>query len=167
MNDLQVKVLELAAGEVGVREAGINRGVRVEMYQAAAGGVPGESYCVDFIIWCFKEAVHALNVPMPLPIVRSAVRLWERTDPWMHWHAPTPGSIFVHDHGGGFGHAGLVEAVRGDGTMLTIEANTSASPGVPKTDRDGDGVYRRHDRRIDDHRLIVGQGFIDVGRPRV
>ncbi|MCA1824399.1 MAG: hypothetical protein LC640_09100 [Frankia sp.] len=84
MNALQRRVLELAAGELGVR---------VEMYQAAAGGVPGEPYCVDFIIWCFKEAVHELNVEMPLPVVRSAVRLWQQTDPWTHWHAPSPGSI--------------------------------------------------------------------------
>lgn len=161
MNMLQAHALARAAGEVGVREAGRNRGPRVEMYQRAAKGAPGEPYCVDFILWCYLEGVHALNVRMPLPLYRGALELWRHVDPWMHWHAPSPGSIFIHDHGNEKGHAGFVEDVRGDGTMLTIEANTGPSPDIRLNDRDGDGVYRRHDRTIDDTRLV---GFIDVSR---
>ena len=164
MNDLQQRVLEIAAREVGVREAGRNRGVRVEEYQAAVHAQPGDPWCVAFVLWCFKQAVHDLNLPMPLPVTAGVLKLWRRSEPWMHWHAPAPGAIFLHDHGGGLGHCGLVEDVREDGTMLTIEGNTGPSPGVPRADRDGDGVYRRHDRRADDGRLMVGQGFIDVGR---
>lgn len=162
MNDLQRRVLELAAGELGVREAGRNRGVRVEMYQAAAGAQPGDPWCASFVVWAFKEAVHALGVRMPLPVTPGALKLWRKSDPFFHWFTPTPGAVFIIDHGGGLGHCGLVEDVRADGTMLTIEGNTGPSPDVPRKDRDGDGVYRRHDRRDDDPTLV---GFIDVSRP--
>lgn len=159
MNDLQRRVLELAAGELGVREAGRNRGIRVEMYQAAAGARPGDPWCASFVVWAFLEAVHALNVPMPLPRTPGALKLWQRSDPWTHWHLPTAGSVFVVDHGAGLGHCGLVEDVRGDGGLLTIEGNTGPGPGVPSADREGDGVYRRHDRNARDC-----VGFIDVSR---
>jgi hypothetical protein len=163
MNDLQRRVLEIAARQVGVREAGRNRGIVVEAYQRAAGAQPGDPWCAAFVVWCFREAVHQLNVPMPLPITPGALKLWRRSDPWLHWHQPTPGAVFVHDHGGGLGHCGLVEEVRADGTLVTLEGNTGPSPGVARTDRDGDGVYRRHDRTALDVRLV---GFIDVSRER-
>lgn len=161
MNTLQQRVLELAAGELGVREVGRNRGIRVEMFQAAAGAHPGDPWCASFVVWAFKEACLGLGLPMPLPITPGALKLWRLSDPAYHWYYPVAGSIFILDHGGGLGHCGLVESVRGDGTFLTLEGNTGPSPDVPAKDRDGDGVYRRHDRRVDDPRLV---GFIDVGR---
>lgn len=161
MNALQAKVLELAAGELGVREAGRNRGARVEMYQATAGAQPGDPWCASFVVWCFLEAAQALGLPMPLPVTPGVLKLWRRSDPNLHWHAASPGAVFILDHGGGLGHCGLVEDVRADGTMLTIEGNTGPSPDVPRKDRDGDGVYRRHDRSAMDPSVV---GFIDVSR---
>lgn len=163
MNRFQSKVLEAASRELGVREAGRNRGVRVEAYQAAAGAQPGDPWCAAFVVWAYRQVVHDLNEPMPIPVTPGVMKLWRKSDPWTHWHAPSPGAIFILDHGGGLGHCGLVECLRGDGTMLTIEGNTGPSPDVPRADRDGDGVYRRHDRRADDPMLV---GFIDVSRER-
>ena len=61
-----------------------------------------------------------------------------------------PGMIFIIDHGGGFGHTGLVEKVAG-GLLTTIEGNTDAS-----RTREGGGVYRLTRKIVD-----INKGFID------
>ncbi|MBI1740611.1 MAG: hypothetical protein HY233_09860 [Acidobacteriales bacterium] len=64
-----------------------------------------------------------------------------------------PGMIFIITTGGGQGHTGLVEEVRGM-TLNTIEGNTNEGES-----REGIGVFRRTTRRISD----MNRGFIDYG----
>ncbi len=161
MNVLTGTVLEIAAREVGVRELGKNRGIRVEEYQRAAGADPGDPWCASFVVWCFLEACHELNLDMPLPVTPGVLKLWRKSEEWFHWHRPTAGSIFIQDHGGGLGHCGLVVDVANDDHLYTIEGNTGPGPLPPGVDREGDGVYRRHDRRAADPTIV---GYIDVSR---
>lgn len=161
MNALTEAVLAIAAGQIGVRELGRNRGPRVEEYQRAAGAHPGDPWCASFVVWCFLRAGEETGMSCPLPITPGAMKLWRKSDPWMHWNMPSAGSIFVLDHGGGLGHCGLVEAFTPDGRLLTIEGNTGPGITVAAKDREGDGVYRRHDRTVSDPSLV---GFVDVSR---
>lgn len=148
--------LQIAAGEIGVREAGRNRGIRVEMFQAAAGAHPGDPWCASFVVWAYKEACHGLSLEMPLPVTPGALALWRRGDPIHHWHQPSPGAVFVLDHGGGMGHCGFVESIT-PLHIVTVEGNTNDSGG-----REGVGVYRRI-RRLDGG-LDGLVGFVDTAR---
>lgn len=139
------KLLDIAAAEVGVRETSPNRGQRVDEYHRYAGRDPAltDSWCAQFLYWCYGHAAEALGVPNPLPASSRALGLWERSpdeyriEPSM---MPEAGDVFIIDHGGGKGHCGLVVATPdpGDELIHTIEGNTSVTGA-----RNGDGVYRR------------------------
>ena len=111
--------------------------------------------------WCFDEAAKGLKANNPMVKTAGCLDHWNKSaakgarrftrkeaiaDPSI----VKPGMVFIMDHGGGFGHTGLVERVAG-GFITTIEGNTDAS----KT-REGGGVYRLT-RKITD----VNKGFID------
>lgn len=57
--------------------------------------------------------------------------------------------VFVMDHGGGKGHAGIAYGMDGP-RILTYEANTGPGPAAPAADRDGQGCYQRSDRLFAD-----------------
>lgn len=160
-----------ASAEVGVREEppGSNRGPQVDQFLRAAGVDPTRGsfpWCAAFVYWCFDQTSIALSVKNP--VIRTAVVL-------DHWNkagargihrlsadecrdTPSlvqPGMIFIISTGGGKGHTGLVEEVRGV-ALTTIEGNTNEGGS-----RDGVGVFRRTSRRISD----MNRGFIDYGQP--
>ena len=67
-NKLIAKVLEIAAGEIGVCEdpPGSNNGKRVSEYQRAVGIDSGEPWCVAFIFFCFACAARELKKKNPM-----------------------------------------------------------------------------------------------------
>lgn len=151
---------ELAAR---VREvpANTNRGPRVEQYLRRVGVAPGNSWCCAFVYWCFDEA--AKSMPRKNPMVKTAGCLdhWQKATAAGARRIPkaravadpsllAPGHVFIMDHGGGFGHTGIVTAVNG-GLLSTIEGNTDAS-----RTREGGGVYRLT-RKVGE----INTGFID------
>lgn len=153
MTTLTSAVLEIARQEIGVHEeGGNNRGERVEEYQAAAGGHPGEAWCAAFVSWAFIKAAGALGEDNPMEPCRGALRVWHIAPPEAKSKTPTPGAIFVIDHGKGLGHVGLVESVAGD-HVVTIEGNTNGSGG-----REGVEVARRI-RRFSD----INVGYVNYG----
>lgn len=157
MTSLITAVLRMAKAQVGIREVGRNRGERVEEYLAVAGAGPGEPWCAAFVSWCFALGAAELGVPNPMRLTPGALKIWRQSPPWLRSSWPTPGSIFVIDHGGGHGHCGLVESfTEGDLVIITIEGNTG-----PKGGREGDGVYRRA-RPIAE----INLGYVDYGRER-
>jgi hypothetical protein len=138
-----------AEAESKVREvpANSNRGPRVQQYQARAGSPTGLAWCCSFVYWCYDEAAKAVGRTNPMLKSASCINHWggavgagakrilrarALADPSLL----APGMIFIMDHGGGFGHTGIIERVNG-GLLSTIEGNTDAS----KT-REGGGVYR-------------------------
>ncbi|MES3033969.1 MAG: CHAP domain-containing protein [Gemmatimonadota bacterium] len=159
------RMLTIALGEADkqVREvpANSNRGPRVEQYQKRSKSRPGLAWCCSFVYWCMDEAAVAMSRRNPM--VRTAGCL-------DHWHrSPTagakrikkaqalqdpsllkPGMIFIMDHGGGFGHTGIIAEVNG-GFLNTVEGNTDAS-----RTREGGGVYRLT-RKIGE----INLGYID------
>jgi CHAP domain len=159
------RVLRTAAGEEAkqVREVpkNSNRGPQVDAYLERAGVRPGLSWCCAFVYWCFDEAAHAANRVNPMVKTAGCLDHWRRagergvpripaTEALMSRDAIQPGMIFIMDHGGGFGHTGLIEKVTGE-VLTTIEGNTDAS-----RTREGGGVYRLT-RKIGE----INTGFID------
>jgi hypothetical protein len=167
-DELLAKVLEVAAGEIGVREKppGSNRGDRVEEYQASVGIDPGEPWCVAFIFFCFVKAAKDLAVDNRMAKRRCktgcVLDLWDRArangvTTVVHDSAlddpskVAPGMIFIISTGSGHGHAGLVVSVTGN-RLETFEGNTNDGGS-----REGIGVFRRTGRTIDS----INRGFID------
>lgn len=119
-----------------VREAqsiGQNRGQRVEAIQHWAGGITGESWCMDF-----ATTVLDLAFKGKAPILRQgncqAVYDLARANGWLA-ETPSVGDLFLyvdeHDHAH---HVGIVTAVD---PLTAIAGNTSALG----TSSNGDGVY--------------------------
>ena len=142
------KLLELAAGEVGVEEIdGTNCGPRVNEYKAATNLPPAESWpwCAAFICWLLREAMKACGGPYTFqrPVTAGAWDLenWSRgQDLSTQTKKPAggdiqPGDIVCFT----FSHVGLaVSAPDADGYVRTIEGNTDAAGS-----REGGGVFRK------------------------
>jgi hypothetical protein len=163
------QTLVKAAQEVGVREEplGSNRGPRVDQYLRSVGLDPTQgsfAWCAAFVYFCFDQACMGLSVKNPVIKTAGVAEHWDlagargihrlsadecQAEPSL----VQPGMIFIITTGGGHGHTGLVEEVRGV-ALTTLEGNTNEGGS-----REGIGVFRRTSRRISD----MNRGFIDYG----
>lgn len=161
------KVVEIAGAEESakVREIplGSNRGPRVDEYLITTGNSVGSYWCCAFVYWCFDEASKKTVPPRENPMVKTASCLdhWNRAiskgakritkaQAVNNTSLLKPGMIFIINHGGGYGHTGIIESVNG-GYITTIEGNTN-----PDMSNNGYGVFRLR-RKIAD----INKGFID------
>jgi hypothetical protein len=127
------KIVQLARGELGVTEAppGSNDSSRIREFRSATKGAvdtPGP-WCAYFVSWLAKEAGAPIGangdgtgyVPTLESWGRSTNRFSESAK------AARPGDIVIIDWGGDgtADHTGIVERVDPDGTVHTIEGNTS------------------------------------------
>jgi hypothetical protein len=71
--------------------------------------------------------------------------------------APGKVVIWAKDDGSGQGHTGIITSINEDGTLNTVEGNTSSGTGDP---REGDGVYARRRDPVKMGSLVV-VGYID------
>lgn len=165
-SNLLIKVMEIAASQIGVREKplGSNSGPEVDEYLHSVGLDPGPNsfWCVAFEYWCFKKAAAALGRNNPMIKTAGVLDHWHqagrsgisRITTQQAQNNPSllkAGMIFTIDIGDGFGHSGLVENVVG-GRLVTIEGNTNTDGS-----RNGIGVFRRDARKLKD----INVGFID------
>jgi hypothetical protein len=166
---LLTQTLGQADKEVGVREEplGSNRGPRVDQYLRSVGLDPTKgsfAWCAAFVYFCFDQACIGLSIKNPVVRTAGVLEHWNeagtrgihrlsadecRDEPSL----VQPGMIFIITTGGGHGHTGLVEGVRGI-ALTTVEGNTNEDGS-----REGIGVFRRATRRISD----MNRGFIDYG----
>lgn len=143
------RVLDVARSQIGTRASAGNRNK-----YAAAYGLDGQAWCAMFQWWVFREAGASELIP------KTA---W--TPSFYAWFAargrastvPQVGAlVFFNWPGDGVNriqHIGIVEAVHPDGTITTIEGNTSS--GTAGSQGNGGGVWRR--RRSGSS--IVGYGM--------
>ncbi len=116
-----------------------------------AYGMDRVAWCNQFTWWCFVQAGLAHLTPKSAytPTTYQWYRQQGRADT-----TPRVGSLVFFDWPDSINriqHIGLVEAVNGDGTVTTIEGNTSS--GAAGSQHDGGGVWRRKRRAG-----IVGYG---------
>lgn len=163
MQELADLAVEVALGEVGVREVGRNKGQRVEEYQTSVGMPPGNPWCAAFVYWCFNEAAKRLKIPCPLPKAWAVNKYWRSLPEALRTPAPRRGMIFIRfsnpKNAYSTGHTGIVRDVMlPEGRILTVEGNTGGeTAGTDPRDREGDGVYQRS-RSLD----YVNMGYLDV-----
>jgi len=132
-SDLRLRMLQLAAGEVGTREASNRNDGEVLKYSRYFGR-GSEAYCADFVSWISTHAGAPLNYCNCSELERHL----KQTGNWKGRGNPQPGDIVLFDWNGDGkpDHVGLVEGVNSDGSLRTIEGNTSNSAGA-------EGVWRR------------------------
>lgn len=127
MTDFVSKVLDIAAGEVGIRETAPNRGPRVDEYHTYAGRVPSaaDSWCAQFVWWVIGHAADEEGTA-GLTFSSSGKRLWELNQDKVVTGDPQPGDVGIADHGKGESHVWLWMSGPGpDGRCQTIEGNSN------------------------------------------
>lgn len=127
------RMLMLARGEVGVSESppGSNDGARIRDYRSATAGAidtPGP-WCAYFVSWL----AHGAGAPVGdggsgFGYVPSLEAWARRRGTWLPPNANVqPGDVVIFRRGGAgvSDHIGIVERVDADGTLHTIEGNSS------------------------------------------
>jgi hypothetical protein len=126
--------------EVGQTEQppGSNDSPRIAQYRQATAGAPGPGpWCAYFVSWAARQA----GVP-----IGDSGQGYGRVDDVMAWgqragkalpagSTPQPGDLIVWDE-----HIGIVESVGADGSINTIEGNSSDSVARRQYGSDGGGA---------------------------
>jgi len=118
-------VIDFALTQIGVREKPplSNRGPQVDKYIKSVGLDPPQFWCVAFTYFCYETAAKDLGAENPHIKTAGVLDHWQKAkskpnvvrvtkakavaDPGL----VTAGSLFIIDHGGGFGHSGIVTEV--------------------------------------------------------
>lgn len=132
--------VEIALSLQHVREeGGQNKGLWVEKFQKAGGGMPGWAWCHYFVNYCSETSATLNNCADPLEPDTGSVIAAARQAKSRGWTRAKDdarrGDVFWMDYGNGSGHTGIVLSYA-NGMYQTIEGNTNAK-GSPE----GDGVY--------------------------
>lgn len=156
--------------QAGTFETDPNRGDQIEFFQHTTGGSAGESWCADFVYACLLKADckmkgllvgatdhdnrvimlnHANAMSAATGIPRTGycptVASVAKTKGRFHTknYRPGVGDLILYDFNnvGEPHHIGFVRGVNVDGTLRTVEGNTSASS--VGSQANGDGVYMK------------------------
>ena len=134
-------MVNLARAEIGVTEQppGSNESPRIAQFRQATAGAPGPGpWCAYFVSWAAREA----GVP-----IGDAGQGFGRVDDVWAWGErsgkaipagsgpPQPGDLIVWDE-----HIGIVESVGADGSIHTIEGNSSNMVAQRTYGSDGGGA---------------------------
>jgi hypothetical protein len=133
-------ILAAVRPEVGQAEQppGSNDSPRIAQYRQATAGAPGPGpWCAYFVSWAARQA----GVP-----VGDSGQGYGRVDDVMAWgeragkalpagSTPQPGDLIVWDE-----HIGIVESVGADGSISTIEGNSSNMVARRQYGSDGGGA---------------------------
>lgn len=128
---LSEKALQIAISQIGQKEnpLGSNWGEPVKTYLHSVGINFPAAWCYAFLYYCFERAAEELSIVNPLPKTGSVLHAWELAPiaNKISIH-PQVGDIFIADHGGGLGHAGIIESLQSSAVILilnTIDGNTN------------------------------------------
>lgn len=152
------QVLDVARGELGTREDSSGRVKYAAWYDPKLNG---QAWCAMFACWVFDRAGGGTLIP------RAAY-----TPTFWQWFVdrkqgdrqPRPGDLVFYNWPDSINrvqHVGIVEAVNPDGTITTIEGNTTS--GQAGDQSHGGGVWRR--RRSQS--AVVGYGHPAFAAPPV
>src|SRR4051794_10203528 len=126
-NSAAARMVAMAQGEVGQAEQppGSNNSPRIAQYRSATAGAPGPGpWCAYFVSWLARNA----GVPVgdhgqgfgSVDALYAWAQKSGRAPPASSGQNPKPGDLIVWDE-----HIGMVESVRPDGSIQTIEGNSS------------------------------------------
>jgi hypothetical protein len=126
-NTPAARMVALAQAEVGQAEQplGSNNSPRIAQYRSATAGAPGPGpWCAYFTSWLARSAGTPVGEHGQGFGSVDALYAWAqrsgRAVPASSGQDPRPGDLIVWDE-----HIGIVESVRPDGSIQTIEGNSS------------------------------------------
>jgi CHAP domain len=126
-NSPAARMVAMAQGEVGQAEQppGSNNSPRIAQYRSATAGAPGPGpWCAYFVSWLARNAGAPVGDQGQGFGSVDALYAWAqksgRAVPASSGQDPRPGDLIVWDE-----HIGIVESVRPDGSIQTIEGNSS------------------------------------------
>lgn len=136
-------ILDLARKELGYNEGPNND----NKYAAKAGHANHQPWCASFVVAMFREG--GITLPSESAYTPSMAAGFQKAGAWAT-AKPQPGHVvfFKWPSMGRIAHVGIVESIRPDGALITIEGNTDPGGG-----RSG-GAVMRHVRRAN----IAGYG---------
>jgi surface antigen len=146
-------VLDRARSQIGTVEARDGSNPYGRAY-----GADRVAWCAEFQWWCFTQAGAGALIPKTAytPTMASWYQQKGRAD-----RTPRAGSLVFYNWPGDgvdrIQHVGIVEAVNPDGTITTIEGNTTS--GVAGNQSAGGGVWRR--RRSTSSVVLYGHPAYD------
>ena len=154
---LSVAVAELGQGETPQRSNRTKYGAWFGSGAGKPGYLDGLAWCAMFVSWVFARAglpLTGAQVPDGFAWCPSGVNWFKAQGRWRGAHQLTRGDVVFFDFSGrGIAeHVGIVERVNADGTITTIEGNTS------EADQTNGGSVMRRTRYL---RHVLGGG-----RPR-
>jgi hypothetical protein len=127
---LGASALQVAQTQLGVREAGVNTGVEVDKFLAAAGVPPGNPWCASFVTWSLEQSGRKMEGGG-----WGAVATWVRTAEQgnqdlqiVSAQDARPGDLVAYDWGGqddfgSDGHIGFLASNVQDGQFTALEGN--------------------------------------------
>jgi hypothetical protein len=132
--------VQAAGGEVGQTEQppGSNDSPRIAEYRTAVAGAGVGPWCAQFVSWAEKQAGTPIGEAGQGFQAVEAVAAWgQRTGRWQPaGSVPQPGDLIVW----GGRHIGIVESVDPDGSIHTIEGNSSNAVSRRTYGSDGGGA---------------------------
>jgi CHAP domain len=134
------RALAAAQAEVGVAEQppGSNDSARIAQYRQATAGSGVGPWCAYFVSWAAQQAGAPIGEQGQGMGATIAVEEWGRRTgrALPPGQPPQPGDLIVW----GSRHIGIVESVGADGSINTIEGNSSDSVARRKYGPDGGGA---------------------------
>jgi len=131
------RVLDVARSQIGTVQAADGSNP-----YGAAYGMNKVAWCAQFVWWVGQQAGAGALIPKAAYTPTLAAWFQQRGQAS---RSPRVGSLVLFDWPGDgvdrISHVGLVEAVNADGTITTIEGNTTS--GAAGNQRMGGGVWRR------------------------
>lgn len=129
-NAQQDLVVNIARGELGVREFRNNDGTAVEAYLHYTKTPTGSPWCAAFVSWVFGKAGYSAPKTAWSPSLFPSDHITSLS---------SPGNVFglYFPELKRIAHAGIIERREND-WLITIEGNTNQTGS-----REGDGVYRK------------------------
>lgn len=141
------EILDLARAEIGVKETGQNYVKYNDWFWGTGVGGPDYPWCVVFLTWLFNA--NETGVEFPLVAHCNGVAAWARERKQLVQAPYKVGDCIIFDYDGDdtYDHIGIVEEVRKDGKLVTIEGNYSDK--VARVVRDGNSIVCAYRPRYD------------------
>ncbi|WP_454879788.1 CHAP domain-containing protein [Sphingobacterium detergens] len=120
---LRKRIVDIAVGEIGVREAtGSNDGAKVEEYLAYTGLGKGHAWCAAFVSWCYGQAGHLVPRNAWSPALFPMARRYTKEQ--IQRGAVRQADLFAiySQQLGRINHVGIVQK-REKSYILTVEGN--------------------------------------------
>jgi murein DD-endopeptidase MepM/ murein hydrolase activator NlpD len=121
--EMAAKVIQIALNEVGTKETGVNNVKYNTWFYGREVNGSSYTWCMAFVQWCFNEA--GIPFDFKSASVSAVYNHYKSTKPSMIIKTSDtilPGDVMIQNH-----HTGIVVKDNGDGTVSTIEGNTTNS----------------------------------------